>query len=120
MKKLFLTVIPILFAFLFNIQMANARAVAYVANFNSNTISVIDVATDTVETPEQVAQVIAAEFKKGGLDSDQIKILDALDFTPVFFRKTYPAVYHYAVREIPRIWGWFYEALDQPGLYRWL
>ena len=69
---------------------------------------------------KQVAQVMADEFKKRGLDSDHIKIFDALDFTPGFFRKTYPAVYHYAVREIPKIWGWFYEALDQPGLYRWL
>ena len=69
---------------------------------------------------KQVAQVIAAEFKKRGLRDEQVKVFDALDSTPAFFCKSYPAVYQFAVKTIPGIWGWFYETLDNPSLYRWL
>ncbi len=69
---------------------------------------------------KQVAQVIAAEFKKRGLTDHEVKLFDALDFTPAFFRKSYPAVYQYAVKNIPGLWGWFYETLDKINFYRWL
>lgn len=69
---------------------------------------------------KQVAQVIAAEFKKRGLTDHEVKLFDALDFTPAFFRKSYPAVYQYAVKNIPGLWGWFYETLDKAGIYRWI
>lgn len=69
---------------------------------------------------KQVAQVIASELKKRGLGAGDVQLYDALDFTPAFFRKSYPAVYQYAVKNIPKLWGWFYETLDKASLYRWL
>ena len=69
---------------------------------------------------KQVAQVIAAEFKKRGLGDANVQLFDVLEFTPAIFRKSYPAVYQYAVKNIPGIWGWFYETLDKAGFYRWV
>ena len=42
---------------------------------------------------KQVAQTISGELKKRGLSDQDVKLFDALDFTPAFFRKSYPAVY---------------------------
>lgn len=68
----------------------------------------------------QVAEVIAETFRKRGFSSDEVKVTDALESTPFFFKKSYPAVYFNAVKYLPKIWGWVYETLDRPGIYRFL
>src|SRR3990167_1869499 len=48
-KKLFPTILPILFIFLLKIQIANAAGIfAYIPNSAYNTVSIIDTATNTV------------------------------------------------------------------------
>ena len=63
---------------------------------------------------KKVAEVIAHSFLKRGIAENQVRVMDALDFTPSVFRKSYPAIYHYSVKKFPQMWGWFYEFLDRP------
>lgn len=65
----------------------------------------------------KVAEVIEQSFRERGLSSDEVKAIDALEETPYIFRKFYPTLYYYAVKYLPKIWGWFYETLDKPRFY---
>lgn len=65
----------------------------------------------------KVAEVIAETFRKRGLPEGEVKIWDALDFTPAFFRKMYPAIYFNSIKHLPKLWGWFYEKLDMKFFY---
>jgi processive 1,2-diacylglycerol beta-glucosyltransferase len=44
--------------------------------------------------------------------SADIKLFDALDYMTPTFRKSYPSAYLFAVRHIPKLWGWGYYFLD--------
>jgi processive 1,2-diacylglycerol beta-glucosyltransferase len=45
-----------------------------------------------------------------------IKLFDALDYMTPTFRKSYPFAYLFAVRHIPKLWGWGYYFSD----IRWI
>lgn len=68
----------------------------------------------------KVAEVIAETFHKRGLPEGEVKIWDALDFTPPFFKALYPALYFNSIKYFPKIWGWFYEKLDLKFPYHFL
>lgn len=67
---------------------------------------------------KKVAEVIAQTFHKRGHDHSSVEVSDVLDLTPGIVGALYPATYFYAVKYIPRIWGWFYEMLDRLPVYR--
>jgi len=69
---------------------------------------------------QKVAEVMAEAFRSRGLNKDEVLLEDALDYTPWFFRTAYPAIYFHAVKSTPHLWGWFYENLDRPEVYRWV
>ncbi len=67
---------------------------------------------------QKIAEVIAKTFRDRGFGPENLRIEDSLNFTSPFFKATYPSIYFQAVKRIPAIWGWCYESLDRPGLYR--
>lgn len=69
---------------------------------------------------KKVAQVARQALLHEGAHESDVRLFDALDFTPSFFKKLYPATYQYAVQNVPRVWGWFYENLDVPQIYRFI
>src|SRR3990167_2941107 len=66
---------------------------------------------------KKVAEVIEQAFRREDPAKFQVSVFDALDFTPGFFKKIYPAIYYYAVKYFPGVWGFFYELLDLPLVY---
>ena len=50
---------------------------------------------------------------KGGLD---VRLVDALDYTNPFFKKTYPWFYAFLVTRLPWAWGFFFGLLDIPWM----
>ena len=50
---------------------------------------------------------------KGGFDA---RLVDALDYTNPFFKKTYPSSYTFLVTRLPALWGFFFALLDIPWL----
>ena len=50
---------------------------------------------------------------KGGHD---VRLVDALDYTNPFFKKTYPQVYIFLVTRLPWAWGFFFSLLDIPWI----
>lgn len=69
---------------------------------------------------KKVAEVIGAAFLRLGLKPEEVQVVDALEDTPAYFRKAYPAFYFYLVKHFPQLWGFFYESLDHLVLYRWI
>ncbi len=67
---------------------------------------------------QKVAEVLRQTFLDRGFGPDEVILEDALKSTPFFFRRIYPAAYFYAVKYAPALWGWFYETLDRPAVYR--
>lgn len=67
---------------------------------------------------KKVAEVIHQSFLDRGVPAGDIKVFDSLTFTPLPFRVSYPAVYFYSVKHTPGLWGWVYETLDIPWVYR--
>ena len=65
----------------------------------------------------KVAEVIRNAFLARGVAAGDVTLEDALDATPFFFRRLYPAAYFYSVKYTPSLWGWFYERLDRPRVY---
>ncbi len=50
---------------------------------------------------------------QGGFD---VRLVDALDYTNPFFRKTYPRVYAFLVTRLPWAWGFFFALIDIPWM----
>lgn len=67
---------------------------------------------------KKVAEVIAETFRKRGLTHPEMQVFDVLEWTPSYVKVLYPGTYFHAVKSIPKVWGWFYEALDKAALYR--
>ncbi len=63
---------------------------------------------------QKAAEVLAKAFLKRGLKPEDVRVIDALDLAPFVFRKSYPAIYFHSVKNIPHVWGWFYEMFDLP------
>ncbi len=66
---------------------------------------------------QKVAEVIGRTFLARGVKSGEVKVEDALQKTSPVFRKSYPAIYFWAVKHLPNLWGWFYETFDNPRVY---
>lgn len=66
---------------------------------------------------QRIAEVVAKTLLERGLKRTEVHLEDSLSRTPWTFRRLYPAIYFYAVKYIPKIWGWFYEKLDNPRIY---
>ncbi|MCG2712241.1 MAG: UDP-N-acetylglucosamine 2-epimerase [Candidatus Omnitrophica bacterium] len=64
----------------------------------------------------KAAQALHQAFLANGKESDEIKKIDALDYTNDFFKKAYPAVYIFLIRYAPFLWGWIFHMLN----CRWL
>ena len=69
---------------------------------------------------QKVAEVIGSAFRERGFSDRDLRVQDALDFTSPFFRALYPAIYFYAVKYLPDIWGWFYETSDKKSVYSYI
>jgi len=52
--------------------------------------------------------------KRPGL---KIHLIDVLDFSPSFVRKSYLGIYNYSVIKAPQSWGFAYSMTDSPKLY---
>jgi len=66
---------------------------------------------------QKVAEVIAQAFLTRGIKPEEIRNQDALQKASPFFRRSYPAIYFWTVRDLPKVWGWFYEIFDKPRVY---
>ncbi|HXV28473.1 MAG TPA: glycosyltransferase [bacterium] len=66
---------------------------------------------------QKVAEVIGRALIARGVKPEEIKVQDALQKTSLLFRHTYPATYFWAVKDLPKVWGWFYETFDRAGIY---
>ncbi len=66
---------------------------------------------------KKVAEVIQKAFQNSR-PVPEIKIGDALDWTPAWFRWLYPSAYFNSVKYTPRLWGWTYEGLDITWVYQ--
>lgn len=59
----------------------------------------------------------AAEAIFHGLEAQgdvDVRLVDALDYTNPFFKKTYPQVYAFLVTRLPWAWGFFFALIDIP------
>jgi len=63
---------------------------------------------------KKAAEAIFHGFKaRGGIDA---RLVDALDYTNPFFKKTYPESYSLLVTRLPWAWGMFFAWLDLPWM----
>ncbi len=69
---------------------------------------------------KKVALVIEQALLRQGTDRGDVQVFDILEKTSAFFRRVYPAFYFLSVKHAPQLWGWFYETLDRPWVYRLL
>ncbi|MBI4430519.1 MAG: hypothetical protein HY587_02265 [Candidatus Omnitrophica bacterium] len=69
------------------------------------------------EGHRKVAEAVASELKILLNGDAAIECLDALDYTNAFFKKSYPAVYHFLVTKVPRLWGMAYELFDRTEIF---
>jgi len=53
------------------------------------------------------------QARRGGFD---VRLVDALDYTNPFFKKTYPTAYTYLVTHLPWVWGFFFALIDLPWI----
>ncbi len=71
------------------------------------------------EGHKKIAEAIEEELKT---HPDLFSVLgfNAFDYVGDLFRESYPAVYFYAVKYIPKLWGILYEATDCPVVNRFV
>jgi processive 1,2-diacylglycerol beta-glucosyltransferase len=67
---------------------------------------------------KKIAEVIERSFRERGLAEHEIQVADALDYTPLVFKQSYPALYYHSVKSTPKFWGWGYENIDLPHIYK--
>lgn len=60
----------------------------------------------------KAAQALYQAFISHAKVDDQIKKIDALDYTNPFFKKAYPSVYLFLVRHAPFLWGGIFHILN--------
>lgn len=66
---------------------------------------------------KKVADVIAQKLKQIA-PSASVETLDALSFSPPWYNRFYTGIYYHSVKRTPDLWGWFYETLDNPFVYK--
>lgn len=68
------------------------------------------------EGHRKIAESIQAEMNLNKNNFD-VHSYDAFEFTPSYYRKSYPNAYFYSVKLAPRFWGFMYEFLDIKSVY---
>lgn len=66
---------------------------------------------------KKVALVAEQALLRQGVSGLTVIQHDILEKTSALTRRLYPASYFFAVKYMPRIWGWMYETLDSSWLY---
>lgn len=66
----------------------------------------------------KAAEAIQEGLIACGVPKEQTLVLDALDETPVWFRKLYTSLYYYSVKHTPKAWGGVYRLSDHPFIYQ--
>ena len=68
----------------------------------------------------KAAYAIESALKEINRAGVEIKVIDTLDYSTSFLRKSYPAMYLFLVNRIPTIWGLGYYLFDTRIIYRML
>lgn len=66
----------------------------------------------------KAAHAIDAAFKKINRDDVEAKLINTLDYSSAFLKKSYPAIYLFLVNRIPTIWGLGYYLFDTRIIYK--
>lgn len=66
---------------------------------------------------KKVAETLYDEFTRKARHTDQIDIIDVLDFSNLFFRFFYPFSYYFCVAYLPALWGFLYNMVDRKSMY---
>ena len=67
---------------------------------------------------KKAAQAIFSALKESPLASQlDLTIIDALDYTPNFFKRSYEGTYEFAVNYLPLVWGFFYYFFNNKIVY---
>ncbi|MEI8176919.1 MAG: glycosyltransferase, partial [Candidatus Omnitrophota bacterium] len=69
------------------------------------------------EGHKRAAFAVKAAFDARGESQDDVRLVDALDYTNPFFKWSYPRIYIFMVTYIPSIWGFFYYLFDVRWIY---
>ncbi len=69
------------------------------------------------EGHRRAAIAIEAALIRTGVSSSDILTVDALDYGGSFFKNSYTGFYFWCVKNIPAMWGVFYNWLDNPAIY---
>jgi processive 1,2-diacylglycerol beta-glucosyltransferase len=66
----------------------------------------------------KAAYAIDSALKKINRDDIEVKLINTLDYSTPFLKKSYPAIYLFLVNRIPTIWGLGYYLFDTRIVYR--
>lgn len=70
------------------------------------------------EGHRRAAMACESALKRAGVSAGDIEVADALDFGGSFFKKSYVGFYFWFVKNLPFMWGVFYDLMDNPVVYR--
>ena len=66
----------------------------------------------------KAARAIESAFKEINASETEVKVIDTLDYSTPFLRKSYPSTYLFLVNRIPTLWGLGYYLFDTRLVYR--
>lgn len=69
------------------------------------------------EGHRRAALAIAEALKRSGVSEPDLLVKDALDYGGSFFKNSYTGFYYWFVKNLPAMWGVFYDLLDNPAIY---
>jgi len=68
----------------------------------------------------KVGEAIRDEVNRVGSGQVDVTIFDALEKTNPLFKWFYPAIYFFAVRWMPQLWGFFFNLTDNDSFYKFI
>ncbi len=68
--------------------------------------------------PAGAGHQCVAESVYEALGKEGVELVDVLNFTPLLFRKLYPAAYLFLAQYLPSIWGFLYNISDKSAFLR--
>ncbi len=69
------------------------------------------------EGHRRAAIAIGEALTRAGVSPNDVTIADALDYGGSFFKNSYTGFYYWFVKNLPVMWGVFYNWLDNPAIY---
>lgn len=69
------------------------------------------------EGHRKIAIAIQDAFARLKRQDLQVRLMDSLEYATPIFKATYAPVYNWAVMNAPKVWGFFYELLDNALIY---